>query len=98
MTSNHQRAINLTYQQRKALRRLGRGQTINKSMSCDSLIQQCITRDHYTPPPNIDDLPYPESMFAWCDWAERARFTNRPRLNKFGQELLNDLNAEAEKQ
>lgn len=81
----------LTYTQRKALRRLSRGQTITRTQQADPLIQECIDTTHYITPPNLDTIPYPQSMFAWCDWEEKARAHNRPRLNQHGHELLNQL-------
>lgn len=40
----------LTRAQRKALRHLGRGQTITRTMQNGPLIRQCYTTDHYIRP------------------------------------------------
>lgn len=39
--------MTLTYEQRKALRRLGRGQTITRAMQRDPVIRECYSTDHY---------------------------------------------------
>ena len=84
------KAEDLGRQQRKALRRLGRGKSINRSMYNDPIIEQLYSMDHITPPPNLDDLPYPQSMFAWCDWEEAVRGEG-PRLNELGKKVLASL-------
>lgn len=88
------RADQLTSQQRKALRRLGRGQTIPRSMWDDPVIRRCYSTAHYTPPPNLDGVPYPQSMFDYCDWEERAS-RERPRLTDFGFRLLSELSRDS---
>ena len=75
----------LDYAQRKALRRLGRGQTINRTMRNDPVIRECYSTDHYIDPPcgmNIVEL---------CDWEAKARWVNRPRINSHGKKLLKEL-------
>lgn len=86
--------MELTRSQRKALRRLSRGQSIPRSAYHDPLIQKCIDRTHYITPPDITALPYPESMFVWEDWEAKARRINRPRLNDYGKQLLKQLEAQ----
>lgn len=75
----------LTFMQRKALRRLGRGQTITKTMSRDPLIKRCYSTDHYNAPPKNANI------VEWCDWEGRAWFNNRPRINNYGKQLLQEL-------
>ena len=84
------KAEDLDYHQRKALRRLGRGKSINRSMLNDPVIERLYSLDHITPPPNLDDLPYPLDMFAWCDWEEAVRGEG-PRLNELGKKVLASL-------
>lgn len=75
----------LDYMQRKALRRLGRGQTINRTMQNDPLIQQCYSTDHYITPPRGMNI------VECCDWEGKARQVNRPRINDRGKKLLKEL-------
>lgn len=86
--------MELTRSQRKALRRLSRGQSITRSAYHDPLIQKCIDRTHYITPPDITTMPYPESMFVWEEWEAKARRTNRPRLNDHGKQLLKQYEAQ----
>ena len=51
--------MNLTYLHRKALRRLGRGQSISKTMQADSVIRECYTLEIGS----ID--PYEYSLPIW---------------------------------
>lgn len=83
----------LDYNQRKALRRLARNKTINRSMRFDPIIKKCISTDHYIEPPDIFNTPYPQCMIEWCDWEDKAYFTNRPRINEYGKQLLAELEA-----
>lgn len=78
----------LNYEQRKALRRLGRGQTIKRSMRYDSVIRGCYSTDHYVHPRR--DM----NIVEWCDWKEEARRVNQPRINQRGRELLAQLDQE----
>ena len=78
----------LDYAQRKALRRLGRGQTINRSMQDDPVIKQCYSTDHYIEP----DAGM--NIVEYCDWEEKARWTNHPRINDYGTKLLEELEAQ----
>jgi len=78
----------LDYKQRKALRRLGRGQTITRTMQADPLIRECYTTDHYITPHRG------MTVFEWCDWEARAWYTNRPRLNNHGKQLLKELDGD----
>lgn len=75
----------LDYAQRKALRRLGRGQTINRTMQKDPVIRECYSTDHYIASPRGMNI------VEWCDWEEKARWVNRPRINNHGKKLLKEL-------
>lgn len=75
----------LDYMQRKALRRLGRDQTINRTMLADPVIRECYSTDHYITPHRGMNI------VEWCDWEEKARQVNRPRLNEHGKKLLKAL-------
>ena len=77
--------------QRKALRRLSRGQSINRSMLDDLIIRECIDTSHYIQPPNLAGIEYPQSMIMWCDWEAQAARVNRPRLNELGRRLLEGI-------
>jgi len=74
----------LNYHQRKALRRLGRGQSISGRMLTDPLISQCFEWSESTEPPADMDI------IEWCDWEARLRSVY-PVLNGFGKELLAQL-------
>ena len=76
---------NLNYMQRKALRRLGRDQTINRTMQNDPLIQKCYSTDHYIDPPRGMNI------VEYCDWEEKALRVNHPRINNHGKKLLKEL-------
>lgn len=80
--------MTLTYEQRKALRRLGRGQTITRAMQRDPVIRECYSTDHYIHPRR--DM----NIAEWCDWEEEALRVNRPRINQHGRELLAQLEQE----
>ena len=84
----------LDYHQRKALRRIGRGKFPNRTMMDDPVIRQCYTTDHIGPPPDMTNLPFPQSMFVWCDWEAWAR-SQSPRLTDMGRELLSELDGVA---
>ena len=75
----------LNYAQRKALRRLGRGQTISRSMQSDPLIQECYSTDHYVA------MRKDMNIVEWCDWEAQARAINHPRINAYGKKLLKEL-------
>lgn len=75
----------LTYVQRKALRRLGRGQTISRTMQNDPLIQECYSTDHYV------TLRKDMNIVEYCDWEAQARSINHPRINDYGKQLLKEL-------
>lgn len=79
-------AGDLTYTQRKALRRLSRGQTISRSQVADPLLRQCFTTDHYPAPPTGDAL----NEVTWCDWETAVR-NCRPQLTDLGRALLAEL-------
>jgi len=79
------RMTNLNYKQRKALRRLGRGQTINRTMRNDPIIRECYSTDHYIDP------PHRMNIVECCDWEAKARQVNHPRLNSHGKKLLKKL-------
>lgn len=75
----------LDYAQRKALRRLGRGQSINRTMQNDPVIKACYSTDHYIAPPREMNI------VEYCDWETKARWVNRPRINNHGKKLLKEL-------
>lgn len=75
----------LNYAQRKALRRLGRGQTITHTMQSDPIIRECYSTAHYINPPQG------RNIVEWCDWEAKARRVNRPRINSHGKKLLKEL-------
>lgn len=77
--------------QRKALRRLSRGQSIQRSMLDDLIIRECIDTSHYIQPPNLEGIEYPQSMIMWIDWEAQAAQVNRPRLNDLGRRLLEGI-------
>ena len=78
----------LSYMQRKALRRLGRGQSITHTMAADPLIQRCYTTDHYEhPDPYLNVVDY-------CDWQARSLINNLPRITDYGKKLLAELDGE----
>ena len=79
----------LDYAQRKALRRLGRGQTISRTMRNDPVIRECYSTDHYIYPPRGMNIA------EWCDWEAKAQCVNRPRLNSHGKKLLKELEVQA---
>lgn len=81
----------LNKQQRKALRRLSRGKTINRSMLDDPIIRECIDTGHYIQPPNLDGVEYSQGIAMWCDWESQATQVNRPRLNDLGRRLLEGI-------
>lgn len=79
--------MNTTYHQRKALRRLGRGQSITGSMLNDPVIRECYSTDHYPPRPD----PRTMTEVEWCDYAAAVQ-SSRPRITEHGQELLDQIN------
>lgn len=83
----------LNAMQRKALRRISRGQSVSSEAWNDPVIRDCIDTSHYLQPPDLDNLLYPQSMIEWCDWEDRARLHNKPRLNEYGKKLLKELEA-----
>jgi hypothetical protein len=76
--------MKLTYQQRKALRRLGRGQTISRTQEADPLIQSCI--EPIEPPIPPEDM----NIVEWCDW-EAIFSSRRLVLNEKGLHLLAEI-------
>lgn len=80
--------MELSYSQRKALRRISRGQSINKSMLSDLVIKQCYQLE-------LDDLPQPFNELEYYDWVEQARWAcSHPTLTPYGKELLDRLDTE----
>lgn len=77
--------MKLTNSQRKALRRLGRGQTISRTMMCDTLIKQCYTLNAPTPPPASE-----MNIVTYTDWEATVQ-TAKPVISAYGQQLLNQL-------
>lgn len=89
MSDNDSSRATLNYMQRKALRRLGRGQRIGRAMAADPLIRRCYSTDHYERPrPDMNILEY-------CDWEARA-MSQRPKLTPFGRSLLDRLESRRE--
>lgn len=76
----------LNYMQRKALRRLARGQTIPHRMLKDPIISQCVTWPQLEPPKPKDQM----NIIEYFDWFELVRHT-RPTINNYGKELLKGL-------
>lgn len=81
----------LNKHQRKALRRLSRGQSIQRSMLDDLIIRECIDTSHYIQPPNLEGIEYSQAVAMWCDWEAQAARVNRPRLNDLGRRLLEGI-------
>lgn len=80
----------LTYSQRKALRRISRGGSLSRTMTSDSVISQCFEWSHPINPPK----PLPEmNVIEWCDW-EAQVMSARPVLNEYGARLLAELEGE----
>lgn len=80
-------ASELSYLQRKALRRLGRGRSIGRSMAADPLLARCFVID--SPP-----LPVHGDVMEYCDWEARALHAfAHPALTDYGRELLSALEA-----
>lgn len=78
-------SLSLTYNQRKALRRLGRGQSITRTMSRDPLVQKFYTLHIPAPDPNMNIL-------EWMAWEEKVMGI-RPKLTPFGRAVLAELEA-----
>jgi hypothetical protein len=74
----------LTRQQRKAIRRMGRGQSISNSQIDDPLIQELTAPDHHP------ELPENYNVADYCDWVAHMHSV-RPRLNSLGMKVLQDL-------
>lgn len=81
-------ARGLTYTQRKALRRRGRGGSITRTMASDPLISQLSDYSRLSKPPTGPD------PFDWFDWEERA-YRVHPGLNADGRAVLAALDRSA---
>ena len=82
-------AKSLDYRQRKALRRIGRGKSVNKSMLSDDLVKLFYVGGVVDSPPTGDDL----NIVSWCDWEAQVRSSlMSSRITKFGLEVLEELN------
>ena len=80
-------AKDLDFRQRKALRRIGRGQSVNRSMLDDPLVKTFYVRNIPSPPTG-DDL----NIVSWCDWESDLRFSlSHSRITPFGKEVLVEL-------
>lgn len=80
-------AKSLDFRQRKALRRIGRGQSVNRSMLDDPLVKAFYVRNIPSPPTG-DDL----NIVTWSDWESDLRFSlTHPRITLFGKEVLEEL-------
>lgn len=77
--------MKLSNSQRKALRRLGRGQTISRTMMRDTLIKQCYTLNAPTPPPASE-----MNIVTYTDWEATVQ-TAKPVINACGRQILNQL-------
>lgn len=74
----------LTYAQRKALRRISRGQSISRRISQDPLIAQCfIWEPSFKPPKPVHEM----NIVEFCDWEARI-LGRRPVITDFGKQLL----------
>lgn len=81
-------AKSLDYRQRKALRRIGRGKSVNKSMLSDDLVKLFYDGGVVDSPPTGDDL----NIVSWCDWEADVHFNlSHPRITPFGREVLEEL-------
>lgn len=74
----------LDYQQRKAVRRLARGQKISAGQTSDPLIQQLTSTDHYPV------LEIGADMAEWCDWYF-TMIALSPRLTDLGRAVFEAL-------
>lgn len=79
-------ARGLTYAQRKALRRRGRGGSLARMMESDPLISQLSDYSRLPNPPRGSD------PFDWFDWEARA-YRVRPGLNADGRSVLAALDS-----
>ena len=83
----------LSYDQRKALRRFGRGQTIPGRMLGDPVIRECYDWSEGVKP----GKPIPEmNIVEYCDWEARIR-PARPVINEYGKRLLAELERAGDK-
>jgi hypothetical protein len=82
-----QEVSELTYDQRKALRRISRGKSIPHRMVVDPLISRCFEwSTPLAPPKPVAHM----NIIEYCDW--EARVTSAcPVLNEFGKNLLSRL-------
>lgn len=79
--------MTLTYDQRKALRRIGRGKSISNRMQRDEVIAKCLTWSVPIEPPK----PLREmNVIEYCDW-EAVVLSAHPVLTDYGRKLLNEL-------
>lgn len=77
----------LTYDQRKALRRIGRGKSISRRMMSDALISRCFEWSVQTVPPK----PVAEmNVVEYCDWEAEMR-SGHPVLTDLGEQILAQL-------
>lgn len=77
--------MELNYSQRKALRRIGRGQSVNKGMLDDPIISKCYT---VNAPPQPKDL----NIVDYCDWVAIASYAYKHlQITPYGKELLDTL-------
>lgn len=89
-SSAEETARSLTYMQRKALRRRGRGGSLTRTMAADPLIVRISDYSRLEPPPDSADV------LAWIDWEGRAR-RQHPVLNSEGLDVLAALERRASK-
>ena len=81
----------LNYNQRKALRRISRGQSIPGRMRVDPVISRCFTY------PEIEPLPEDYNIVDYCDWESRVMSRGRLTvITPFGRELLAALDSDVD--
>ena len=77
--------MELTSRQRKAIRRIGRGQSISRSMWYDPVIRQCYEF-------NVPELAGDVNVADYVDWETQAMWAvSHPRITPYGKELLDTL-------
>lgn len=78
-------AKSLNADQRKYLRRVGKGKSFPNRMACDKLFKK-FYNSNIPEPPKGDDL----NIVTWCDWEAQASFA-RPCLTEYGEQVHAEL-------
>ena len=78
--------MDLNYNQRRALRRISRGQSINKSMAHDGTISQCYVWSTPAPEKPVSEM----DIVEYCDYEARLR-SGHPVLTPYGKALLAEI-------